>query len=154
MGSRESSFHVEGLVYQRSVRSDGMFKEQQEGQYYGQRKGAGGWWARKSGRQWTPYISCLIPSGKSHHFFSGKGFNVLCLLWTDQVGIHFNIYPKSPSNFWLLESSIWVSILFICWAFLGSPTGWIKFIPCHTALCKWLKQKDLYIVPVPGNRAR
>ena len=38
MGSRESSFHIEGLVYQRSVRSDGMFKEQQERQYYGQRR--------------------------------------------------------------------------------------------------------------------
>ena len=47
MGSRGSAFHIEGLVYERSVRSDGMFKEQ----YYGQRKGAGRWWARKSGRQ-------------------------------------------------------------------------------------------------------
>lgn len=96
MGSRESSFHIEGLVYQRSVRSDGMFKEQQEGQYYGQRRERedGGQGSQGGSEHHTYPASFQV--GRAITSFQEKGLMCSVCFERDQVGIHFNIYPESP----------------------------------------------------------
>lgn len=155
MRSRGSAFHVRGT---------GIWKICEVRWHVQRTAGRAVLWAEEGGgkmvgkeirRQWAQYISASFQVGESHHFFSGKGFSVC--FEQDQVRVSIltftlNVPALHISNFWLLESSIWVSILFICWALLGSPTGQIIFIPCYTALGKQPKQTDLCIVPVPGNR--